>query len=193
MRKFNSALAIVAVALASVFGFSSCDKNEDSFNQATVQTQAKQVEKKTSGISLLVAMMDGQQNFVDQTYTIEMNGQKQVVKMADLKEIAKPTDYTTKVIGADGDEADVKYYSYNLGTTTAGQSVKVSLQLDNIAQSGNEFPFDFCVSYEIAASNAAVSGQFMSNTFNGSTYDSLTDLLAEINTSSTAPHTFTLQ
>lgn len=33
MKKFNSILAIAAVALTSVFGFTSCDKNDDAFNQ----------------------------------------------------------------------------------------------------------------------------------------------------------------
>ena len=32
MKKFNSILAIAAIALTSVFGFTSCDKNNDSFN-----------------------------------------------------------------------------------------------------------------------------------------------------------------
>jgi len=45
MKKFNTILAIVAVALASVFGFTSCDKNDDSINNAVTPVQPKQEQK----------------------------------------------------------------------------------------------------------------------------------------------------
>ena len=43
MKKFNSILAMVAVALTSVFGFTSGDKNDNHGNQETKQVSAPMV------------------------------------------------------------------------------------------------------------------------------------------------------
>jgi len=45
MKKFNSFFAIATVALTSVFGFTSCDKNEDAINEAATPVQPKQEQK----------------------------------------------------------------------------------------------------------------------------------------------------
>ncbi len=50
MKKFNSILAIAAVALTSVFGFTSCDKNDDELSQsATPRTQMEQQDEQVPG------------------------------------------------------------------------------------------------------------------------------------------------
>ena len=48
MKKFNSTLAIAAIALTSVFGFTSCDKNDDVFDY-NPQPQRIEMHTETSG------------------------------------------------------------------------------------------------------------------------------------------------
>ena len=56
MKKFNSILAIAAIALTSVFGFTSCDKNNDSFNNMPdAGPTQKPVDKKDSNYQLFLS------------------------------------------------------------------------------------------------------------------------------------------
>ena len=48
MKKFNSTLAIAAIALTSVFGFTSCDKNDDVFDEGP-RPQRIEIHTETSG------------------------------------------------------------------------------------------------------------------------------------------------
>ena len=49
MKTFNSTLAIVAIALTSVFSFTSCEKDNDAFNAPTPRQQRVEINSETFG------------------------------------------------------------------------------------------------------------------------------------------------
>jgi len=88
MKKFNSILAIAAVALTSVFGFTSCDKNDDSINNAATPVRPSQEQKAQDKAT---NMYYGYQVFVsdqalalgDLVVTVDNNGQTQQYKASE--------------------------------------------------------------------------------------------------------------
>ena len=121
MKKFNSILAIAAVALTSVFGFTSCDKNDDAINQQPVPMEKTTVELKDS--YLLVAATAEQMKYMDATFTISTSNETMQVKMSDMSEAkeSKYNEFKTYVMDQEDafndDEVkdDVKILEFNLG------------------------------------------------------------------------------
>ena len=83
MKTFNSTLAIAAIALTSVFGFTSCDKDNEAFNNGP-KPQKITISSETSGSS---------KNYTTTTtYTVNND----TVKTTTTNVSANDTENTTK-------------------------------------------------------------------------------------------------
>ena len=93
MKKFNSILAIAAVALTSVFGFTSCDKNDDMLNQpGTTMDQPGDnggikdtPAQSNSTYNYILFANDNVLNLGDVKVTVEQDGQIQEYKLSDAQ------------------------------------------------------------------------------------------------------------
>ena len=88
MKKFNTILAIAAVALTSVLGLSSCDKNDDSFNEPIQPVSAPTVY---TDAYLCVPVLGDQMEYLDATYTVTVDGKNMQIKQSDMTEIKDAT------------------------------------------------------------------------------------------------------
>ena len=82
MKKFNSILAIATVALTSVFGFTSCDKNDDPI-MAPVETKM-QTPEILEDAYLYMPATNEQVKYMDITCVCSVDGQKVEVKMSEM-------------------------------------------------------------------------------------------------------------
>ena len=124
MKAFNSFFAIATVAISSVFGFTSCDKNDDAFNQPEPKVETKRVIVEDS--YLCVPVVEGQMEYMDATYNLTVDGKSVQVKIADMTETKDAKRFNQASNGVnlaesfnDVDDKDSKdkfaVYEYNLG------------------------------------------------------------------------------
>ena len=100
MKTFNSTLAIVAIALTSVFGFTSCDKDNEAFNNGP-KPQKITISSETVG--------NGTDNKTTTTYTVNDDTIKTTITTTtesanDTEKTAKDFAGTYKYTSEDGKE-----------------------------------------------------------------------------------------
>ena len=159
MKKFNTILAIAAVALASVFGLSSCDKNNDSFNEP-IQPDPEPVV--LSDVYLCVPVLGDQMDYLDATYNVTVDGKSVQVKQSELTEIkdakrlnlacdGKNLVDSFKSLGVNSTNAKCAMYEYNLGKAS---SVKLNSAV--FSSKGKlvdeQHEIDFAVGYKFISS-----------------------------------------
>lgn len=95
MKKFNTILAIATVALTSIFGFTSCEKNDDAFKQpetqvaksSQVQTQKSQTVCSTFEYNLFIN--DEILNLGDVVVSLEQDGHTTEYKASEAQTTTK--------------------------------------------------------------------------------------------------------
>jgi len=105
-------IAILAIALTSVFAFTSCDKNDD-------ETNPNAGNKKKESFFYVPTSVE-QLNYIDASYTLNVDGKTVNVKLLDMTEVK---DFTSdkdliSVKNSVEDNAQgipFKIYSYSLG------------------------------------------------------------------------------
>ena len=117
MKTFNSTLAIVAIALTSVFGFTSCDKNDEAFDNAPVAKQNNQLPVNTTDNTTdttpkdtVISISDSAEGFAEnlkQMYNFDFIGSWEYVS-ADGKTFVLNVKEETKK------SSDYRYYTATL-------------------------------------------------------------------------------
>ena len=127
MKKFNTILAIAAVALTSVFGFTSCDKNDDSINNIPAPnptTKETPVPVPVEQDLYFYAPATAEQlKYMDATFTLSVDGQTKEIKLSEMAETKDAnrlaqTSFMRKIYD-DSDPAvrisETKMYEYHIG------------------------------------------------------------------------------
>lgn len=115
-------LAIIAIALTSVFAFTSCDKDND-------ETDPKKENETKVKESFLYVPGGGEQlKYVDATFTLKVDGKTVNVKMSDMTEVKDymsihDMDSWKKTVESSMGNPTLKVYSYSLGEIKEAQFV----------------------------------------------------------------------
>lgn len=122
MKKFNSIFAIAAVAVSTVFGFSSCDKSGDSINNIPDQSskQEQKSDPKNVNYEYQVFISNSVLDFGECVFTVENNGQK-----TEYKASAAQSSSTTMELSGFG---EAKSYSFN-GKTVVMSNLKAGAKV----------------------------------------------------------------
>jgi len=113
-------LAIIAIALTSVFAFTSCDKDND-------ETDPKK-ESETKESFFYVPGGGEQLKYIDATFTLKVDGKTVNVKMSDMTEVKDISsihdmDSWKKTVESSIGNPTLKVYSYSLGKIKEAQFV----------------------------------------------------------------------
>ena len=129
MKTIKSIFAIAAVAISSVFGLSSCDKNDDAFNQPAKPEPAPVV---VADAYLCIPIVEGQMEYLDATYNVSVDGKNVQVKLSDMTETkdanrlkavcdGKSLGEIFSKMGGDSKTDKFTIYEYNLGKTSSAK------------------------------------------------------------------------
>ncbi len=125
MKKFNSIL-VIAAALTSVFGFTSCDKADEPF------VEPEPIPQITEDAYLYVPVTEAQLKYIDATYTISMFGENKVIKLSEMTEVTDEQSVKGKEsmlymynFNKKSDSSPAKIYEYNLGKTIGAKLVSI--------------------------------------------------------------------
>ena len=146
MKTFNSTLAIAAIVLTSVFGFTSCDKNDDSFNhpvqpmQPIVNETPALVPQTTVDAYLYAPATTEQFKYLDVIYTLSVDGQTKVVKLSEMNEMKDKqhladTEYMLENYKVTpGTKSEAKIYELHLGNVknVSITSIKYTIFTDKL-------------------------------------------------------------
>lgn len=122
MKQFSSFLAIVAIALTSVFSFSSCSKDDDPISKP--EPTPMPVPAEEFDAYMYVPTTVEQLKYMDATYTLQVDGVKKVVKLSEMADV-KGTKYyaaasdlllqTYKITETEYLKSEAKIFALHLG------------------------------------------------------------------------------
>lgn len=118
MKKFNF-LAIATIALTSVFGFTSCDKSNDSINDVPA-SQSKQEANMEYQLFVSNEVLD----LGDYVFTVENNGQTTTYKASE----GQATSKTMKISKVNADPEIITFYGKTVVMKDLKAGAKVTVE-----------------------------------------------------------------